>query len=155
MPRGDKFQCKLHCICNQLVVFDLVGSVECDCGSHTVIQCPKCQELFSIDKACPAFASILDLSRHNPTLYSDKEQAAYLVNSHISQHEIFILTIQKSVYSNIFCIKDSFYAYLLGCSVLQPESKSICYPTSTHMALVMGSNMYYDISTANRQHQIK
>lgn len=82
MALDEKFQGKLYCTCNQLVVFDLIGSIECDWGSHTVIQCPKCQELFSIDKKCPAFASVLELLKHNISLYSDKEQREYLASSH-------------------------------------------------------------------------
>lgn len=84
MTLGKRFQNKLYCTCNRLVVFDLVGDIECDWGLHTVIQCPKCQELFSIDTACPAFTSVLELLKSNSTLYSDREQAAYLADSHAS-----------------------------------------------------------------------
>ena len=84
MTLDEKFRDKLYCTCKQLIVFDLIGDIECDWGSHTVIQCPKCQELFSIDKECPAFTSVLELLRYNTALYSDVEQAEYLENSHLS-----------------------------------------------------------------------
>ena len=49
-----KFQKKLTCVCKNIVIFEVISEIECDWGSHTVIQCPKCEELFSIDKKCPA-----------------------------------------------------------------------------------------------------
>ena len=79
---SEKFQNKLHCICNEHVIFDVINEIECDWGFHTVIQCPKCEELFSTDKECPAFQNILKLLNHNPSLYSDKEKFEYLSNSH-------------------------------------------------------------------------
>jgi len=53
-----KFQNEVKCTCNEHVVFDVVEDIECDWGSHTVIQCPKCEELFSADKKCPKFILI-------------------------------------------------------------------------------------------------
>ena len=50
-----KFQKKLICICKNSATFEVIPEIECDWGYHTVIQCPKCEELFSIDKKCPAF----------------------------------------------------------------------------------------------------
>ena len=57
MSINDKFQNKLHCICNEDVIFEIIDDIECDWGNHTVIQCPQCEELFSIDCECPAFQS--------------------------------------------------------------------------------------------------
>ena len=82
MNLAEKFQNKLKCICNDNVIFEIIDDIECDWGSHSVIQCPKCEELFSVDKKCPAFKNILELLKNNTTLYSDKEQSDYLSNSH-------------------------------------------------------------------------
>ena len=82
MDLNGKFQNKLHCICNEHVIFEIIDDIECDWGSHSVIQCPKCEDLFSIDKECPAFQNILKLLKNNPILYSDKEKTEYLSNSH-------------------------------------------------------------------------
>ena len=79
---GEKFQNKLYCICNEHVIFDVIDEIECDWGVHSVVQCPKCEELFSTDKECPAFQNILKLLSNNPSLYSDKEKSEYLSNSH-------------------------------------------------------------------------
>lgn len=79
---NERFQNELCCICNNKIIFDLIDEIECDWGSHSVIQCPKCEELFSIDKKCIAFTSVLELLKYNPGLYSDKEQAEYAANSH-------------------------------------------------------------------------
>jgi len=78
----DKFQNKLRCNYNTLVIFEIIGGVECDWGSHVVIQCPSCEELFSIDNQCPAFQSILKLVNNNTGLYSKKEIDSYLYSSH-------------------------------------------------------------------------
>ena len=82
MTLSDKIQTKLHCICNQDVFFELIDEIECDWGIHSVIQCPNCQELFSIDKKCPAFQDILELTKINPELFTEKEKTDYLSNSH-------------------------------------------------------------------------
>ena len=79
---NEKFQNPLCCVCNEFVIFDVIDEIDCDWGSHTVIQCPKCEELFSTDKECPAFQNILKLLNNNPSLYSDKEKSAYVSNSH-------------------------------------------------------------------------
>jgi len=76
------FQSKVKCICNEHVMFDVVEDIECDWGSHTVIQCPNCEELFSADKKCPAFKSIEELLKINPVLYSKDEQSDYVSSSH-------------------------------------------------------------------------
>ncbi len=60
MNLNQKFQNKLHCICNEDVVFEIIEDIECDWGTHLVIQCPKCEELFSADCECPAFGNILN-----------------------------------------------------------------------------------------------
>ena len=78
----DKFQNKLNCTCSQLVTFDVVKDIECDWGSHIVIQCPECEELFSVDKKCPAFKSMDDLLKINNTLYSQEEESEYNSCSH-------------------------------------------------------------------------
>jgi len=78
----DKFQNKLRCMCTEDVVFEIIDDIECDWGSHTVIQCPKCEELFSIDCECPAFQNILKLLESNVQLFSDEEKLDYLKNSH-------------------------------------------------------------------------
>ena len=83
MDLSAKFQNKLQCICDEYVIFEITD-IECDWGSHIVIQCPKCEELFSIDKECPAFETVLKLSKNNPNLYSIKEKSDYLSNSHPS-----------------------------------------------------------------------
>ena len=79
---NKKFQNPLCCTCNEYVIFDVIDEIECDWGSHSVIQCPKCEELFSTDKECPAFQNILKLLNNNPTLYSDKEKSQYVSDSH-------------------------------------------------------------------------
>ena len=82
MNLSEKFQNKLHCICNEDVVFEIIEDIECDWGTHFVIQCPNCEELFSADCECPAFGSILNLLQHNNSLYSESEKSQYLANSH-------------------------------------------------------------------------
>ncbi|MDH3204579.1 MAG: hypothetical protein OEL81_07880 [Nitrosopumilus sp.] len=82
MDFSKKFQNKVNCICNVDVIFEIIDDIECDWGAHTVIQCPNCEELFSIDIQCPAFQSISKLIENNPELYSEKEKSNYLSNSH-------------------------------------------------------------------------
>jgi hypothetical protein len=82
MNMSEKFQNKLKCICNNNVVFEIINDVECDWGNHTIIQCPNCEELFSVDKKCPAFQNISQLFKNNAGLFSDDEQLDYLSNSH-------------------------------------------------------------------------
>jgi hypothetical protein len=82
MSIDDKFQNKLHCICNEDVVFEIINDIECDWGIHTVIQCPKCEELFSVDCECPAFQSTLKLISFNQNLFSNDQKLDYLKNSH-------------------------------------------------------------------------
>ena len=77
-----KFQKKLTCICKNIVVFEVISEIECDWGNHTVIQCPKCEELFSVDKKCPAFETIEKLWKENVELYTNDEQFSYLAKSH-------------------------------------------------------------------------
>ena len=82
MNFSEKFQNKLNCVCNEDVIFEIIDDIECDWGTHFVIQCPKCEELFSADCECPAFRSILNLLQHNNSLYSEEEKLQYLANSH-------------------------------------------------------------------------
>lgn len=82
MSINDKFQNKLHCICNEDVIFEIIDDIECDWGNHTVIQCPKCEELFSVDCECPAFQNALKLMPFNENLFSDEQKLDYLKNSH-------------------------------------------------------------------------
>ena len=78
----SKFQNKLQCVCNDDVIFEIIDEIECDWGSHTVIQCPNCEKLFSVDKKCPAFGNISELLKINTKLFSEKEKSDYLSNSH-------------------------------------------------------------------------
>ena len=77
-----KFQKKLTCICKNIVLFEIIPEIECDWGCHTVIQCPKCEELFSIDIKCPAFQTIEKLWIENVELYTNEERFFYLEKSH-------------------------------------------------------------------------
>ena len=78
----EKFQNKLRCICDQNVLFEVIDEIECDWGNHVVIQCPNCQELFSIDNQCPAFQDATKLANSNMGLYSNVELKNYVSNSH-------------------------------------------------------------------------
>jgi hypothetical protein len=82
MSINDKLQNKLHCICNEDVIFEIIDNIVCDWGDHTVIQCPKCEELFSVDCECPAFQNALKLIPFNENLFSDEQKSNYLKNSH-------------------------------------------------------------------------
>lgn len=82
MDNKEKFQNKLLCTCNERVNFDLIDEIECDWGNHTVIQCPNCEEIFSVDCECPAFQTISNLTKNNSFLFSDSEKSDYLKNSH-------------------------------------------------------------------------
>ena len=84
MVNIKKFQNKLLCICQNNVIFQIIPEIECDWGIHTVVQCPKCEELFSIDKKCPAFETIEKLWKKNIELYTNNEQFFYLSKSHYS-----------------------------------------------------------------------
>ena len=77
-----KFQNKLHCICNEDIVFEIINDVECEWGIHTIIQCPNCEELFSVDKKCAAFSNIFELLKNNSNLCSEEEKSNYLTNPH-------------------------------------------------------------------------
>ena len=82
MSNNKKFRNNLLCICNTVVNFEIIDGIECDWGIHTVVQCPNCEELFSIDKQCPAFEDVSKLLKINPNLYSNMEKFNYLNNSH-------------------------------------------------------------------------
>ena len=77
-----KFQNKLTCICKNVVFFEIIPEIECDWGFHTIIQCPECEELFSIDLKCPAFQTIEKLLKENISLYSNDDQSSYLSKPH-------------------------------------------------------------------------
>ena len=83
MP-AEKFVKKpLHCCsCDKDVVFELIQDIECDWGNHNVIQCPNCEELFSIDKQCSAFQNLLNLFACNDGLLTDQEKSEYVLSSH-------------------------------------------------------------------------
>lgn len=68
--------------CNVKVIFDLIAGVECDWGSHAIMQCQNCEELFSIDSQCPAFSSVIALLKLNPDLLNSVEKSNYLSKSH-------------------------------------------------------------------------
>ncbi|QUC65502.1 hypothetical protein NsoK4_04500 [Nitrosopumilus sp. K4] len=80
----EKFQNKTICCssCKKNVFFELIEDIECDMGHHDVIQCPNCQELFSIDKQCPAFQDMLYLVSCNATLFTESEKSEYSKNPH-------------------------------------------------------------------------
>ena len=82
MNISEKFQNKLDCVCDNNVLFEIINEIECDWGFHTVIECPNCKELFSVDKKCPAFQNIFELLKINIKLFSEKEKFDYLSNSH-------------------------------------------------------------------------
>jgi len=82
MNNVDKFQKKLLCICQNMVLFEVIPEIECDWGTHIVIQCPKCEELFSIDKQCTAFQTIELLLKQNTELFSNEEQLSYSTDCH-------------------------------------------------------------------------
>ena len=69
---------------NMKVIFDLIDDIEYDWGSHTVIPCPRCEELFSIDHQCPAFSSLTVLLELNINLFNSEEKSRYLSKSHPS-----------------------------------------------------------------------
>ena len=79
---SEKFQIPLKCICNNDVIFEIIDDVECDWGSHSIIQCPNCEELFSVDKKCPAFQNINPLLNLNPELFTKQEQIDYSIDPH-------------------------------------------------------------------------
>jgi len=79
----SKFQNKLRCTCNNDVIFEIINEIECDYGSHVVVQCPHCEELFTVDKKCSSFQNIFELLKNNPELLSEQEKSDYLSNSHL------------------------------------------------------------------------
>ena len=68
--------------CRKNVRFELIDGVECDWGSHNIIQCPHCEDLFSIDKQCIAFGDLLSLHECNGCLLTDSEKLEYLTDPH-------------------------------------------------------------------------
>ena len=82
MDFKERFQDRLQCICKEHVIFEVIPDVECDWGTHFLIQCPSCEELFSVDCRCPAFGDVLELTQYNDLPYSDTEKSQYIKNSH-------------------------------------------------------------------------
>jgi len=82
MSFHEKLKKPLRCMCDKFVIFETLDDVECDWGVHFVIQCPNCEELFSVDKKCIAFQSIEELLKINIDLFSKKERFDYLNDSH-------------------------------------------------------------------------
>jgi len=80
----EKFSNKMiHCSsCDADVLFELIEEIECDWGTHSVIQCPNCQELFSIDKQCRAFQDLMNLLEYDESLFSEIEKSQYLKDPH-------------------------------------------------------------------------
>ena len=60
----------------------MIHEIECNWWIHNVIHYAKYEELFSIDKKCPAFQTIVILSKINNKLFSNTEQSLYLQTSH-------------------------------------------------------------------------
>ena len=68
--------------CGKEVIFVKIEDVECDYGIHTLIQCPDCEELFSIDGPCNAFQNLLELANYNPKTLSEYEIEHYRLSAH-------------------------------------------------------------------------
>jgi len=68
--------------CNTKVTFVKIEDVECDYGIHTLVQCPNCEELFSIDGPCNAFQNLLELADSNPSILSNIEKEHYRLAVH-------------------------------------------------------------------------
>lgn len=68
--------------CGKKVTFVKIEDVECDYGVHDLIQCPKCEELFSIDGPCNAFQNLLKLVDCNTGILSAHEMNCYRLASH-------------------------------------------------------------------------
>ena len=68
--------------CKKSIVFELIEEIECDWGSHPVIQCPECEELFSVDRQCPAFQDLMALHNFNKNLFTEKEIQEYSRDPH-------------------------------------------------------------------------
>ena len=84
-----KFQKKLTCVCKNIVLFEIISEIECDWGCHTVIQCPRCEELFSIDKKCPAFETIEKLWKK--MLNCIQTMSSFLIYQNLIIHKNFII----------------------------------------------------------------
>jgi len=78
-----KFEKNITCVCKNNVNFEIIPDIECNWGIHDVIQCPKCEELFSIDVECPAFQTLQLLDSKNKNLFSNDEIKYYLKNAHL------------------------------------------------------------------------
>ena len=68
--------------CENRVIFEIILNVECDWGKHTIIQCPKCEDLYTIDGPCQAFSNLIRLVEFNKTLLTDDESREYSESIH-------------------------------------------------------------------------
>lgn len=75
-------QALLCSTCSTKVTFVKIADVECDYGIHTLIQCPNCEELFSIDGPCNAFQNLLELANSNPSILNNHEIEHYRLSVH-------------------------------------------------------------------------
>lgn len=75
-------QALLCSTCDTKVTFVKIEDVECDFGFHTLVQCPNCEELFSIDGPCNAFQNLLELVDSNPNVLSNNEIECYRLSVH-------------------------------------------------------------------------
>ena len=75
-------QALLCSTCGSKVTFVKIEDVECDYGIHTLVQCPDCEELFSIDGPCNAFQNLLKLADSNPGILNSYEIDNYQLSVH-------------------------------------------------------------------------
>lgn len=68
--------------CHAKIRFIILNEVECDWGIHTILQCPECGDLFSIDGPCPAFESMMVLEKSNEGILNKEEMSFYESNIH-------------------------------------------------------------------------
>ena len=68
--------------CGAEATFEKIEDVECDYGIHILIQCPICEDLFSIDGPCNAFHNLLDLADCNPSILNHHERELYRLSAH-------------------------------------------------------------------------
>jgi len=75
-------QALLCSTCITKVTFVKIEDVECDYGIHTLVQCPNCEELFSIDGPCNAFQNLLELADYNSGILTNHEIDYYRLSVH-------------------------------------------------------------------------
>jgi len=69
--------------------FLVIKDVECDWGFHTLIQCPKCGDLFAIDMSCNAFQSLENIAKSNHNLITKNEISDYISKGHNCTTHLF------------------------------------------------------------------